>query len=744
MATYVNFFKGTHDELPTSNYKPGAFYLTTDTSRLYFADTDSKLLDLNKYILFVENIDALPTSGKDGDIYYCKEENVLATYIKGINASGWQQINRNTDTDTQPTEWSQSVTSDATNGVSVTLTLHTRVWNEQTRTWVTGSDQSSSITFNITQEDIYDVIPKPEVDVTAALSDTNIVVTTTGDGSAGDGFTLKPGNGVTFDGSTDDITIHGKTYSISSPANSTTVEMKDEGSGAAGSIAFEAGNQLVVSGTDSNKIKYTHATISTDTSTTKDAQSGFGAAIEFVKALGWDNGHLTDYDLGSLQMPAEPNYHVTSITAQTGAGTTNSDGEVIGGAGSISVGIQDSQGSKNGNTLTSGKILYYKVGANADTKIYNTDALPVYTITEINTKFNQFDSMHYMGTVNGSTSNLPTANVKNGDTYKNIADGQEYLGSFINVDGKDVTTITAEMGDLFIATGTEDATTGYITGTIKWSYVPSGDDLDSKYEFSVGDNKVTLVNKSTPTDNPGDVTFGAGLDLNVSTDKTAKSGATITFKHNTHAGTQTSATATPDYGDEIVALSGVTLSNGHIDGYTLTKYTIPAVNVGRIAVLNEANKPTIQLSDTRGNSSQIAINHDAYVIATPTDEKTITFSHSSHAGTKNTNTTNTLSFGGEINTLVGLTLDNGHVNGYHVTPFVLPRDPSAKTLTTGVEKDATSGAVTVTETINQPYSENAQTLTTSHSFSTNTASMSLTPNGTNIAIDLVWGSFTTS
>lgn len=731
MATYVNFFKGTHAELPTSNYKPGAFYLTTDTSRLYFADSTSKLLDLNKYILFVENIAALPTSGKDGDIYYCKEENVLATYIKGSSGTGWQQINRNTDTDTKPTEWTPSVTSDATNGVSVTLTLHTRIWNEQTGTWIAESDQAYPVTFNITKEDIYDVIPEPEVDVTAALSGTDIVVTTKGDGSAGDGFTLKPGNGVTFDGSTDDITIHGKTYSISSPANSTAVKMQDEKGSPAGNITFEAGNQLVVSGADSNKIKYTHATISTDTSTAKDAQSGFGVAIEFVKALGWDNGHLTDYDLGSLQMPAEPNYHVTGITTGTGDN-----------AGKISVSIQDSQGSKNGNTETSDKILYYKVGANADTTVYNTDALPVYTISEINTKFNQFDSMHYMGTVNGSTNNLPTKNVKNGDTYKNIAEGQEYLGSFINVDGKDATTITAEMGDLFIATGTEDATTGYITGTIKWSYVPSGDDLDSKYEFSVGDNKVTLVNKSTPSDKPGDVTFGAGLDLSVSTDKTAKNGATITFEHNSHTGTQTPTTATPDYGEEIVAVSGVTLSNGHIDGYTLTKYTIPAVNIDRISVLNEASKPTIQLSDTRGNSSQVAIDHDKYIIATPTDNKTITFSHSSHAGKKNTNATDTLSFGGSINALVGLTLDNGHVDGYHVTPFVLPRDPSAKTLTTGVEKNTTSGVVTVTETINQPYSENATTLTTSHSFSTNTASMSLTPNGTNIAIDLVWGSFT--
>lgn len=731
MATYVNFFKGAHADLPTSNYQPGAFYLTTDTSRLYFADSASKLLDLNKYVLFVENITALPTSGmKDGDIYYCKQENVLATHIAGV---GWQQINRNTDTDTKPTGWTQSVTSDTTNGISVTLTLKTRIWDEQTGAWKNGSDEEYPVTFNISKEDIYDAIPEPQVDVTASVSGTNIVVTTKGDGSAGDGFTLKPGNGVLFDGTTDDITIHGKTYNITSPANTTEVQMADESSILAGRIYFEAGKQMTVSGVNANHIEYSHGTVVTDTTTASDDQVGFGAQIQFVKALGWDNGHLTDYDLGSLLMPAEPNYHVTTITSSTGAD-----------AGKLSVGIKDSQGSGNGNTLTSDKILYYKVGANADTTVYNTEALPVYTITEVDTKLNVLDAMHYMGTINGSDTNLPTTDVRNGDTYKNIVEGQEYtvnptVATFVLADGTTASSITVEQGDLFIAMGKEE--NGFITGQIEWSYVPAGDDLDSKYEFSVSGNKVTLVNKSTPDDRPGDVTFAAGTDLSVETANAGKLGSTITYTHKSHAGTMSPANDFPSYGTTFTAISGLNLANGHVDGYTLTTYTLPQLNVSRLAVLNESNKPTIQLSDTFGNASTVKVDHDEYVIATPdATNGTITFSHSSHKGAKNTNPNTEPSWGGSFNALVDLTLANGHVDSYTVTPFILPQDPSINTINTSVTKDA-SGVVTVKETITQGNSSKGETKETSHSFSTSTASMSLTASGTNVAIDLVWGSF---
>lgn len=731
MATYVNFFKGAHADLPKSNYQPGAFYLTTDTSRLYFADSTSKLLDLNKYILFVQNIAALPQSAREGDIYYCTEENVLATYANGR----WQQINRNTDTDTQPIEISQSVAADA-NGISVTLTLKTRIWNEQTQNWVTDSDQSYPITFTIDKKDIYDVIPESQVDVTASATNTAITVTTKGDGSSGDGFVLNAGNGVAFDGSTDNITINATTYSLSSEVNSTDIKVNDQAGNLAGKVTYEAGSDLDVTGVEENKIKYSHATINTTESSS--TTQGFGTEIKYVKGLEYNNGHLTKCEKGTFTMPAEPNYSVTAVDKGAEAGT-------------LQVGIRDAEGSNNGGTLTSDKILYYTVGAQGTETVYNTQALPVYTIAEVNKKFNQLDSMHYMGTVNGSTTNLPTTNVRNGDTYKNIGEGATYLinsaiGDFILIDGTRANTIDVEMGDLFIATGTEDATTGYITGKISWSYVPSGNDLDSQYELTTSGNKVTLINTSVEDDKPGSIEFAAGTDLSVTTNTTGKNGK-ITYTHSSHNGTKKDAESSTSYSGTFSAITGVTVSNGHIDDYTVTTFDMPQAEESRLTAINDTDNktPLLKVTDNLGTTSTVRLEEDGQIEVrkgTSNNGNTITFKHKAHAGThteKKDSNALLAGFGGSFTAINAVKLDNGHIDEYTTQQYTLPADPSMSNATIGVS--ASNNVVTVAETFYQPNSTLSDEISISHGFMTNTASVELTANSGNVGIDLVWKSF---
>lgn len=82
-----------------SGYTEGAFYLTNDTNRLYFAQSSTNLVNLNQYIHFVANSSALPNSSsatlKDGDIYYLQSENILCIYQSGQNPP-WVQINPDT------------------------------------------------------------------------------------------------------------------------------------------------------------------------------------------------------------------------------------------------------------------------------------------------------------------------------------------------------------------------------------------------------------------------------------------------------------------------------------------------------------------------------------------------------------------------------------------------------------------------------------------------------------------------
>ncbi len=93
----VYFKRGAQSALDAmSTYVEGAFYLTNDTNRLYFAQASNKLVDLNQYIHIISTRASLPTSSgstlKEGDIYYVSSENILCIYKNG----GWEQINPDT------------------------------------------------------------------------------------------------------------------------------------------------------------------------------------------------------------------------------------------------------------------------------------------------------------------------------------------------------------------------------------------------------------------------------------------------------------------------------------------------------------------------------------------------------------------------------------------------------------------------------------------------------------------------
>jgi len=107
----VYFKRGTQsalDTLITSNassaqgvFKAGAFYLTEDTNRLYFAQANNKLVELNQFIHIVPTGETLPDSTtnpnlKTGDFYYWTDNNILAVYTGVGDTNGWIQINPDT------------------------------------------------------------------------------------------------------------------------------------------------------------------------------------------------------------------------------------------------------------------------------------------------------------------------------------------------------------------------------------------------------------------------------------------------------------------------------------------------------------------------------------------------------------------------------------------------------------------------------------------------------------------------
>ena len=101
MAINVSFLRGSQANLNALTtggvFKEGSFYLTTDTDRLYFAQSNSELVDLNKYVKMVASETALPpiADAEVGDFYYISDINVLAVK-KASSDTKWTQINPDT------------------------------------------------------------------------------------------------------------------------------------------------------------------------------------------------------------------------------------------------------------------------------------------------------------------------------------------------------------------------------------------------------------------------------------------------------------------------------------------------------------------------------------------------------------------------------------------------------------------------------------------------------------------------
>ena len=122
----VKFLKGTQSNFNgLTRFTDGAFYLTTDTDRLYFAQSSTECVPLNQFIRTVtwDQFNALKTTQvAKGDYYYIPEKNILAV-CKDNNATlTWTQLNPDTNDNTTFNEinFGGSV---ANNTVTITETL---------------------------------------------------------------------------------------------------------------------------------------------------------------------------------------------------------------------------------------------------------------------------------------------------------------------------------------------------------------------------------------------------------------------------------------------------------------------------------------------------------------------------------------------------------------------------------------------------------------------------------------------
>lgn len=505
------FKRGLHANLPKgASVKDGAFYLTTDSHRLY-AGIGSELVDLNQYINVVNDLteaNALPNL-KDGDFVYLKTGNILAICVDdGTGTKKFKQINTQAATVTN-----QSLA-------------------------IAGDSTKNELTISVT--DSNDNVVKDTIQII---------------GSAGTDVTMD---------SDGNITVSGVQYSLS------------------GSLDSNHKNYQLSLSPDDN-----HAINSPSSSVTLQA----GENITFTG----ENGNLTITSKN------------TTFNGATGTFTANKNG-------GATVSFTDEDGNVMSAANTGG--FYYTYGKQGDQTAYNQNALSVYTIAEIDKIVKDLNAMVYKGPVS-LANELPSVGVRTGDTYMASA-GTIKLSDLGITTNNNVTYAT--IGDLFIATGTEDED-GFITSnTLKWTYIPSGDDsqTDTTYSIKVdiATNKLSISNESTG-DVIGYVQMVGSEKITVASTSDAEGHLITTFTHaapgaadDTKIGNAEVATLSPTAGNEVPVVSGVSVdSTGHIIAVERKSLKTPTYTLSGVTIESDTNVATITdtLTDSEGTAAGTSV-----------------------------------------------------------------------------------------------------------------------------------------
>ena len=766
----VIFKRGSHANLTANVYdfdtktaksglQDGAFYLTTDTNRLYIGN-NNKLVELNKSITTVTKVSDLPTTGVEvGQFYYVSGTNqgegtpadnthggnILAVYL-GEAAGGWVQVNPDTNTDAgydrlKTASFINKTVSTTANQITYTLSLNS------VHTGVNGAAAESSITavtanLVIDGNDLVSIVPSVSVGVGSVYdsSTTSVSVTTTGTGAnTNQKVTIKAGNSNIdlSDSTTNNIVIKGKntTYTFGSPAGTTYIQSKADGAQAITMTTFTAGNGLAISGTTANYIQYSHGAVTATTAVTSTATASNDAEITVVSGVQKDSfGHVTAVD-------------TKTITAKNTTYTPhniNADAQ-----GNLTFAIKPNDGGALSFSTTTQPVYHTITVDGTATTVYNQNSLgSFYSASEIDRKIDGLGAMHYRGTVgtNGDKTTLPTSNVHVGDTYMVVTDE---IGP--NSDSR--------IGDLYIATGTTD-TNGIITSNLKWELVPAGNDIDTQYQFQVSNNKIQQRVKGTAawTDI---ATIAGGNKLTAST-----SGSTITIDHDpidnlpsSEVGTNSDLSSSnrsfkvpkftvDDYGH--ITTAGETTLTLPEDKNTTYSVTAGA-SVAQTADAGSKSSIILLAGGSGSGQTSVAIAGDRVAIDVTKDNTDIKISHkglltSGTAGTAyGSSTSTTPAAGGKIKIPQVKVNAQGHVTEVGEQEITLPPDRDTKfqlnPTTATVASNTSTGVTTATMTINLSDTSDPAGNKTSSNIIVSSSSLKLTAITSGFNADLVWGDF---
>lgn len=735
----------------------GAFYLTTDTHRLYIGRTItadggtsvSKTIPIpvNEGITTIADINALNnTNANVGEFYYIEDGNILA--VK--SGTGWIQLNNDTNDTIEVSTVSlvKDSTQNNANAISYTLTINQTKKNKDGSS--TGIAQPAAVTTSLTILKS-DIIAAISVGIgSKAVSGNSTEISLSGDGAdTSKKVTITGAGSVALSGTANNITITGTdtTYDLQKPADSTTVTLKDKDNNA-DTVIFgvkENTENLAVDGSEAGKIKYYHIGAGTATGSAGANTAGtvnFGSSFNVPSISRDANGHIVSLSDVSLTLP--------ELEAQTpkAAGALNADNT---GKVSLEMVNGDIYDSTANNPSGKTGVLFHTltVDGTASTVYNQGDLGSFYSASKVDEKIatatKGINAMTYKGTVGSADSTvgnaiLPTSNVSIGDTY--LVD-----------DDRDITTnsgdVSSKKGDLYIAVssdGKEDADGHIASSKLGWTRVEAGD-VDTQYSLqnTTGSDPSLKSVDSNGDETTIQVVGGDHIDVTGAAGK-------ITIDHS--APVTTGATAvTPGTGTTLTHGGKLNIpkfsydSKGHIASAGTEEFTLPSVDEYKLNhstdVSGGTSDTTIRLWKGTNNTGigSVTLEGDGNIISTASSANGIQISHATktvHASFDFT-AADIPAAGIEVVTEVGY--DNyGHINKYVTHKYKVPT-----AVTYGLDDgvDTAYSADTVVNNVTWQIKDSAGTTSgLGEAITLGSDSLQLKRTGASAyKADIVWGSF---
>ena len=501
----VSFKRGLQADLPNSNIVDGAFYLTTDTNRLYVGGTNDKLELLNQSIKFYTYDDVFRENSTvpkvEGQFYYLSDKNILCTFAKTkTHPDGeWVQINPDHNDNTLVYVSGLNVTKSNSAEGDIKKLTYTIKLNQEKKENSDGSatpyGDAITASFEINSNDLNKIASNVSVGLESGdiTNETNGFVLKNSGGGADDSkaVQIKGGDNVTITRAEDgNITIAATdtntTYDLTSPIGSTNIMLNGGDTGEAPTIVLSGDDKIIIEGESADQITFSHATSNVaagDYNATNNYDSTNVNKIKVPQFTVDATGHISNAGLKEILLPEDKDttYGITNI------GVVGTEGQT--GKGKLSISLTDNNGGTK-STVSTDDVLYHNITIDGtDYKKLNQESLGNFYSTskvdELITKAAaNMNAMTYKGVVDGVKFGQ-IEGPQNGDTYKASADFT-------------INEQLVKQGDLVIYNGAD--TTGSPNAN-DWDIVPSGDEIDSQFSLSlqeVGDKKTpTFILRNT-------------------------------------------------------------------------------------------------------------------------------------------------------------------------------------------------------------------------------------------------------